>query len=306
MTRLHLLGLARVRRSLILPVVAFTIVNAALHARDFRSYGFWIPPTYVLFDSSLWIGAAFLIFAVIEWRQTRPRQPRLAAMAAATAGISALSAAMVSARAFFEATVLQLPFVSVWLSYLPGDFFKATFYLAIVTGMGYAVYSWAVEDHRLAEEAELDTAIARAELKAAAGRLQPELLNAALTRISGVMATNVPEAQRLIADLGALLHDSLRHPQPELVPLGEELDYIERYLGFQRSVLEGPIHLSIEADANARSLHVPNLAVLALVQNAIAQSAHTRIDLSITATTADGVVTIAVSERRIELELPAA
>ncbi len=234
MTKLHLLGLARVRRSLILPVVTFTIVNAALHARDFRSHGLWMAPTYVLFDSSLWIGAAFLVFAVIEWRQSRPRQPRLAAIAAATAGISALSAAMVSARAFFEATVLQLPFVSVWLSYLPGDFFNATFYLAIVTGMGYAVYSWAVEDHRLAEEAELDTAIARAELKAAAGRLQPELLNAALARISGVMATNVPEAQRLIADLGALLHDSLRHPQPELVPLGEELDSIERYLGNQR------------------------------------------------------------------------
>ena len=232
MTRLHLLGLARVRRSLILPVVVFTILNAAVHARDFRSHGLWMPPTYVLFDSSLWIGAAFLVFAVIEWRQSRPRQPRLAAMAAATAGIATLSAAMVGARAFFEATVRQLPFVSVWLAYLPGDFFKATFYIAIVTGMGYAVYSWAVEDHRLAEEAELDTAIARAELKAAAGRLQPELLNAALTRISSVMATNVPEAQRLIADLGALLHDSLRHPQPELVPLGEELDSIERYLGF--------------------------------------------------------------------------
>ncbi|HEV7571768.1 MAG TPA: hypothetical protein VGQ21_09740 [Thermoanaerobaculia bacterium] len=211
MTNLHLLGLARVRRSLILPVVAFTIVNAMLHVGDFRSHRFWMAPAYVLFDSSLWIGAAFLVFAVIEWRQTRPRQPRLAAMAAATAGISALSVAIVSIRALFEATTFQRPFASVLLAYLPDGFFTATFYLAIVTGIGYAVYSWAVEDHRLAEEAELDTAIARAELKAAAGRLQPELLNAALTRISSVMATNVPEGQRLIADLGASLHESLRN-----------------------------------------------------------------------------------------------
>jgi hypothetical protein len=216
MTKLHLLGLAPVRRSLILPVVIFTIVNAVLHARDFRSHGLWMPPAFVLFDSALWIGAAFLVFAVIEWRQTRPRQPRLVAMAAATAGISSLAAAMVSTRALFEATIFQRPFVSVLLLYLPGGFFTATFYLAIATGIGYAVYSWAVEDHRLAEEAELDTAIARAELKAAAGRLQPELLNAALAHLSGVMAANVPEAQRLIAELGGLLHDSLRHPQPEL------------------------------------------------------------------------------------------
>jgi hypothetical protein len=216
MTKLHLLGLARVRRSLILPVVIFTIVNAVFHAREFRSHGLWMPPAFVLFDSALWIGAAFLVFAVIEWRQTRPRQPRLAAMAAATAGISALAAAIVSARALFEAVVFQRPFASNLLAYLPGGFFTATFYLAIVTGIGYAVYSWAVEDHRLAEEAELDTAIARAELKAAAGRLQPEILNAALARISEVMAANVPEAQRLIGDLGALLHESLRRPQPEL------------------------------------------------------------------------------------------
>ncbi len=214
MTRLHLLGLARVRRSLIVPVVAFTILNTLFHARDFRSHGYWMAPAYVLFDSSLWIGAAFLVFAVIEWRQSRPRQPRLAAMAAATAGISALSAAIVSVRALFEAILFQRPFAPVLLAYLPGGFFTAAFYIAIVTGSGYAVYSWAVEDHRLAEEAELDTAIARAELKAAAGRLQPEVLNAALARISGVMATNVPEAQRLIGDLGALLHDSLRPSHP--------------------------------------------------------------------------------------------
>ncbi|MGH9424190.1 MAG: hypothetical protein ACRD3J_29735 [Thermoanaerobaculia bacterium] len=232
MTRLHLLGLARVRRSLILPIVIFTIANALFHVRDFRSHGLWMPPTYVLFDSSLWIGAAFLVFAVIEWRQARPRQPRLAAMAVATAGISALAAAMVCTRALFEATIFQLPFASVLLAYLPGGFFTATFYLAIVTGIGYAVYSWAIEDHRLAEEAELDTAIARAELKAAAGRLQPELLNAALTRIAGVMATNVPEAQRLIAGLGASLHDSLRPPKPELVPPGEERDSIKRYVDY--------------------------------------------------------------------------
>ena len=101
------------------------------------------------------------------------------------------------------------PFVSHSLAYLPGRFFNATFHVASVTGIGYAVHSWTVDDRRLTEEAELDAAIARAELKAASTRLQPEALDSALARISALMATDVTSAQRMISDLGAQLHDSL-------------------------------------------------------------------------------------------------
>jgi len=208
MTKSHLLGVAKVRRSLMVPIILFTIVNAATRhgfAGDWR----WIGSAYVLFDSLLWISVAFLVFAVVEWRQKLPPQPRLIAMAAATAGITTLTMALITARAFFDSIVFHESFVSSWLAYLPGPFFAATFYVAIVTGIAYAVHSWAVDDRRLAEEAELDAAIARAELKAASARLQPEQLDAALARLSTLMATDVKAAQRLISDLGAQLHDSL-------------------------------------------------------------------------------------------------
>ena len=225
MTKPHLLGVAKVRRSLMVPIILFTIANAATRVRGFDGQWLWIGPAYVVFDSLLWIGVAFLIFAVVEWRQTLRPQPRPAAMAAATVFIATLATAVITFRALFDSIVYQQPFVSRWLRYLPGPFFGATFYVAIVTGIGYAVYSWAVDDRRLAEEAELDAAIARAELKAASARLQPELLDAALARISTLMTTDVAAAQRLISDLGAQLHDSLAHPQL----VGEEPDYVERY-----------------------------------------------------------------------------
>jgi signal transduction histidine kinase len=212
MTHLHLLGVPKVRRSLLVPILAFTTFTAARHISYFGSDWPWMLPLYAVFDGLLWIGAAFLIFAVIERRQTRPPQPRFVAMAAATIGLATLSAAILSTRALFQSFVYQQSFVSVWLRYLPGAFYTATFYLAIVTGIGYAVYSWAVDDRRLAEAAELDATIARAELKAASARLQPESLDAALARVSTLMATDVAGAQRLISDLGAQLHDSLGHP----------------------------------------------------------------------------------------------
>ena len=211
MTNVHLLGVAKVRRSLIVPIVVFTVVNAIVHLLQGQS----LAPTiaYVLFDIPMWIGVTFLVFAVIERRQEMPPQPRIAAMAAATIGIAGLATTTIALRALFGSILHDRPFVSVLLAYLPAPFYAATFYVAIVTGIGYAVYSWAVDDRRMAEEAELDAAVARAELKAASGRLQPALLDAALARISTLMATNPAGAQRLISDLGALLHDSLAHPE---------------------------------------------------------------------------------------------
>lgn len=209
MTKLHLLGVAKVRRSLMVPIILFTVVNAVTRIHTFEGQWLWMGPAYVLFDSLLWIGVAFLVFAVVEWRQQLRPQPRLAAMAAATAGIAGLAAAVITVRALFSSILFDEPFASHLLAYLPGRFFSVTFYVAIVTGIGYAVHSWAVDDRRLAEEAELDAAIARAELKAASARLQPELLDATLARISTVMATDVTRAQRMISDLGAQLHDSL-------------------------------------------------------------------------------------------------
>jgi len=207
MTKSHLLGVARVRRSLMFPIIVFTLLNAAMRVRHLDDL--WTATAYVLFDGAMWIGVAFLIFAVIERRQKMRPQPRIAAMAAATLGISGLTTTIITVRALFTSILHHEAFVPQWLAYLPEGFYAAAFYVAIVTGIGYGVYSWAVEDQQSAETAELDAAVARAELKAASARLQPELLDAALAQASMLMTTNAAHAQHLIADLGASLHDSL-------------------------------------------------------------------------------------------------
>ena len=228
MTNLHLLRVAKVRRSLIVPIVVFTVMNGII--RSLHSESLPTVLAYVLFDIPMWIGVAFLIFAVIERRQKMRPQPRIAAMAVATIGIAGLAITLITLRAFFGSILHDRPFVSLMLAYLPGPFYAATFYVAIVTGIGYAVYSWAVDDRRLAEAAELDAAIARAELKAASARLQPELLDAALARISTLMVTDPAGAQRLIADLGAMLHDSFADGF-----LGGEEDRPEKLRGTPRN-----------------------------------------------------------------------
>lgn len=212
MTRLHLLGLAKVRRGVMFVVLLFTILNTTVQIHDFDSQAWWMAPAYILFDSAMWTGAAFLVFAIIERRQSLPPQGRLVAMATSAASLFGLAMLLISVRTFFDSVMFGQPYGELWLQYMPGTFYKGIFYVAIVMGVGYAIHSWAADDQRRAAAAQLDAAIARAELRVAAGRLQPEWLDAELARIAVIMATDAPRAQRLIADLGERLHDSLRPP----------------------------------------------------------------------------------------------
>lgn len=212
MTRPHLFGLAKVRRGVLFVVMLFTILNTTVQIHDFDAQAWWMVPAYIVFDSAMWMGAAFLIFVIIERRQALPPQRRLVAMTTSAVSLLATALLLITIRSYFEAVMHGTTFTHELLLYMPGTFYKGIFYVAIVTGVGYAIHSWAADEQRRAEAAQLDAAIARAELRVAAGRLQPEWLDAELARIAAVMATDAGRAQRLIADLGERLHDSLRPP----------------------------------------------------------------------------------------------
>jgi len=298
MTRpVHLLGLAKVRRGLVITVITFVCLNAARYMAQVIHEPLWRIVAYLAFDCALWIGAARFIFAVIERRLASPRQSRLVALPLAALSIASLALGLISLRSIFEASAFHESYEAVWFSYMPGGFFVGVFYVAIVAGIGYGLHSWAADEQGRAEAAELEVAIARAELKAAAGRLRPDLINVALGRISAVMPSGPAKARQLIADLGDLLHYLLLHEPSELVTLGEELDYVDRFLRFQQAILPGIVDYAITASEDVRARRIPNLAVHALVQQAMAQSTHSRLDISITATTDGDGVKVSVSER---------
>jgi hypothetical protein len=302
MTRpVHLLGLAKVRRGLVITVVTFVCLNAVRYLPQMLHEPLWRIVAYLAFDGALWIGVAFFIFAVIERRLASPRQSRLVTLPLAALSIASLALGLISVRSIFESFAFHERYEAIWFSYMPGGFFIGVFYVAIVAGIGYGLHSWAADEQGRAEAAELEVAIARAELKAAAGRLQPDLINVALGRISAVMAAGPAKARQLIADLGELLHYLLLHPSSELVTLGEELDYVDRFLRFQKAILPGLVDYAITASEEVRARRIPNLAVHALVQQSMAQSAHSRIDISITATTDGDGVKVSVSERIVNV-----
>jgi two-component system, LytTR family, sensor kinase len=135
-----------------------------------------------------------------------------------------------------------------------------------------ATIAW---EHRRAGRAK-DLRLARLEAELATARLanlehqlRPHFLFNALNTVSSVMYDDLGRADHILNDLGRLLRRSLRKPEAALVPLGEELENAELYLGIARARFEERLDARIEADDDALGVPVPPLLLQPLIENAL-------------------------------------
>ncbi len=117
--------------------------------------------------------------------------------------------------------------------------------------------------------AALEAQLARARLEALRLQLQPHFLFNTLNAISELVHRDPGRAERMIADLAALLRRALKGGHQEEVPLEEELHLLEAYCGIER--IRFGSHLAIAQDIEPETLgaRVPSLILQPLVENAI-------------------------------------
>lgn len=121
------------------------------------------------------------------------------------------------------------------------------------------------------ELAELDARAAlvtRAELEALRAQISPHFLFNTLTTIAGYTRTDPERAHDLIVDFAEFFYATLSQDR-ELMPLQDELQYIERYLRFEKARLGERLIVEHEVDERALRLLVPVLTVQPLVENAM-------------------------------------
>ena len=125
-------------------------------------------------------------------------------------------------------------------------------------------------------EAELQAALARAQVEALKARLHPHFLFNTLNAIAGLMREDVEAAEVVLARLSDLLRLALEDVDAQEVALSRECEFLQGYLEIQK-VRFGP-RLRVRQAIAPETLHllVPTMALRPLVENAIRHGIGTR------------------------------
>ena len=121
------------------------------------------------------------------------------------------------------------------------------------------------------ELAELDARAAmvtRAELEALRAQISPHFLFNTLTTIAGFTRTDPGRAHDLIVDFAEFFHATLSQHR-EMIRLQDEMQYIDRYLRFEKARLGDRLVIEQQIDERALDVLVPVLTVQPLVENAM-------------------------------------
>jgi two-component system, LytTR family, sensor kinase len=152
-------------------------------------------------------------------------------------------------------------------------------YWAIV-GVTYAVEQYQESRARELRAAQLQTALARAQVQSLQMQLHPHFLFNTLNAIAALMREDVEAADVMIAGLGDLLRAALATADQPDVPLRRELEFVQMYLDIQLARLGERLTVRISAEPDTLELAVPTLLLQPLVENAIHHGAAIRPGLA--------------------------
>ncbi|MDZ7292154.1 MAG: histidine kinase [candidate division KSB1 bacterium] len=118
-------------------------------------------------------------------------------------------------------------------------------------------------------EAELRLHANQMELAVLKAQLNPHFLFNTLNSINALVGSDPEAARRVLAQLAEVLRYSLESDRQPLVPLSEELRFVETYLTIEKARFGRRLQVRMEIDESARPLLVPPMILQPLAENAV-------------------------------------
>jgi two-component system, LytTR family, sensor kinase len=131
-------------------------------------------------------------------------------------------------------------------------------------GMGY--YRQFREKEKAA--AQLEVQLLNAKMAALRMQLNPHFLFNTMNSISSLMRFDIDAADTMLEQLSSLLRITLERGNVQLIPLRDEIEFIEVYLGMQGRRYAGRIHQTVTVDPELHDALVPAMFLQPIVENA--------------------------------------
>lgn len=165
----------------------------------------------------------------------------------------------------------------------------------MVGAITYVVYFYEAFRQKALMSLQLEKALGEAKLAALQSQIHPHFLFNTLHSINDLMESNVPEAQKMVVRLSELLRKALALQEQHFISLGEELDFIDKYLAIE--LMRFADKLTVEKDINKEVFNseIPTLLLQPLIENAIKHG--------ISQLTSDGFIYIKAYKKNNQLVL---
>jgi signal transduction histidine kinase len=159
----------------------------------------------------------------------------------------------------------------------------------LLRGIGY---------YRLYREKEyaavqLETQFANAQLRALRMQLNPHFLFNTMNSISSLMQTDIVSADKMLEQLSSLLRITLERGDVQLIPLSDEMEFIEMYLAMQDSRFTSRVRQEVFVEPDLHDALVPAMLLQPVIENAYTHGL-SRLDR-------DGVIVVEVRRHNATL-----
>lgn len=148
------------------------------------------------------------------------------------------------------------------------------------------------------ETARLNEQLSKAQLEALRRQIEPHFLFNALNSIAGLVREKKNDAAvSMIARLSEFLRRVTEASDRQLVPLAEEMEFLDKYLEIQKVRFAERMQLSVDVPRELLPAQVPSLLLQPLVENAIKHGIAKRAqggEIRVSAARNNGTLTIKV------------
>ncbi len=283
---------------------AFTVLGLLFALQDWVSLRSWNSHILITFQLlvSAWCVHYFLLGCIcwLLWCKFGQyvQRANLLSMIAIVLPLS-LAVAVVEEMiwvAIFPQLPLGMPRMTFWhrlIFQLDGELvnslvlFWAVFFL--LRGLGY------YQLYRETEYAavQLETQFANAQLRALRMQLNPHFLFNTMNSISSLMQTDIAAADKMLEQLSSLLRITLERGEVQLIPLSDEMEFIEMYLAMQDRRFTGRIRQDLHVDSDLHDALIPAMLLQPVIENAYTHGL-SRLDR-------DGVIAVDVRRQNATL-----
>jgi len=114
----------------------------------------------------------------------------------------------------------------------------------------------------------LESELTNAQLRALRMQLNPHFLFNTMNCISSLMHSDVEAADRMLEQICSMLRMTLDRGDAKLIPLTDEIEFIQMYLSIQQMRFTGKVHSYVAIDPEVLDALVPTMILQPLMENA--------------------------------------